>query len=64
MCSSDLGELEVRAPVLVFERAGIQFYLTVLSPRDQRLQLKASPAGKPIERASIEAVALLLANAD
>ena len=58
------GELELRAPVLVFERAGIQFYLTVLSPRDQRLQLKASPAGKPIERASIEAVALLLANAD
>ena len=41
------------APVLVFERAGIQFYLTVLSPRDQRLQLKASPAGKPIGRIAL-----------
>lgn len=55
------GELEVRAPVLVLERAGVQVYLTVLSSRDQRLQLKTSPSGKPIERAGIEAVALLLA---
>lgn len=55
------GELEVRVPVLVFERAGVQIYLAVLSPRDQRLQLKTSPLGKPIERAGLEAVALLLA---
>jgi hypothetical protein len=35
--------------------------MTVLSSREQRLQLKTSPQGKPLERARREAVAALLA---
>ena len=55
------GELEFRAPVLVFERDGCEIYLALLSPRELRLPLKTTPAGKPIERAKIDAVALLIA---
>lgn len=54
------GELELRVPVLVFGRDGYDVYLTLLSPRDQRLPLKTTLAGKPIERAKIDAVAQLI----
>jgi len=55
------GDLELTAPVLIFERDGYDIYLTLLSPRDQRLALKTSPAGKPLERAKADAVAQLIA---
>ncbi len=55
------GEMELQAPVLVFERDGCEIYLTLLAPRDLRLPLRSTPAGKPLERAKIEAVAQLLA---
>lgn len=55
------GELDVLAPVLIFERDGYDVYLTVLSPREMRLPLKLSPAGKPLERARADAVAQLIA---
>ncbi|MDB5812702.1 MAG: hypothetical protein JWN94_4824 [Betaproteobacteria bacterium] len=55
------GDLPVVAPVLIFNREGYDVYLTLLSPRDLRLPLKITPAGKPIERAKHDAVVRLLA---
>jgi hypothetical protein len=49
------------APVLIFEREGYDVYLTLLAPRDLRLPLKTTPAGKPLERAKADAVELLIA---
>src|SRR5262249_28778848 len=43
------------APVLRFERDTVEIHITLLSSRDQRMQLKGSPDGKPIERAKREA---------
>lgn len=55
------GDRPISAPVLVFERDTVEISLTLLSPRDQRTQLKASPEGKPIERAARAAVEALIA---
>jgi hypothetical protein len=56
------GNMVVMAPVLIFEREGYDVYLTLLAPRDLRLPLKTTPAGKPIERARADAVELLIAD--
>jgi hypothetical protein len=56
------GDMVVMAPVLIFERQGCDVYLTLLAPRDLRLPLKTTPAGKPIERARADAVELLIAD--
>jgi hypothetical protein len=61
-CRLYAGDMAFTAPVLSFERDGVEIHLTVLSLRDQRLQLKTSPDGRPIERARREAVAALLAD--
>jgi hypothetical protein len=55
------GDLPLVAPVLSFNRDGVDIHLTLLLPREQRCQLKASVEGKPIERARREAVETLLA---
>jgi len=44
------GDMPLAAPVFCFDRAGVDIHLTVLSLRELRSQLKASPQGKPIER--------------
>ena len=55
------GDMALEVPVLSFDRDGVEIHLTVLSSRDQRMQLKTSPQGRPLERARREAVAALLA---
>jgi hypothetical protein len=55
------GDMALDAPVLSFERAGVEIHLILLSPRELRSQLKASAGGRPIERAKREAVAALIA---
>lgn len=55
------GDMPLAAPVLTFNRDGYDIHLTLLSPRDLRLPLKITPAGKPIERAKPEAVEMLIA---
>ena len=55
------GDMLVIAPVLIFNRDSYDVHLTLLSPRDLRLPLKTSRAGKPIERAKPDAVAALIA---
>ncbi len=55
------GDMSVVAPVLIFGRNGYDIHLTLLSRRDMRLPLKASRAGKPIERAKSDAVEVLIA---
>ena len=55
------GDMPLAAPVLSFSRDGIDIHLTLLAPREQRRHLRASIGGKPIERASREAVEELLA---
>ena len=55
------GDMPVPAPVLIFNRDGFDIHLTLLSPRDLRLPLQITPAGKPIERAKTDAVAALIA---
>lgn len=55
------GDMPLAAPMLTFNRDGIDIHLTVLSPRELRSQLKASAEGKPIERARREAVEALIA---
>ncbi len=60
-CRLYAGDMTLSAPVLSIDRDGVEIHLTVLSSRDQRLQLKTSPDGKPLERARREAVAALLA---
>lgn len=55
------GDTLLAAPVLSFSRSGIDIHLTLLEPRELRCQLRASVAGKPIERARREAVEALLA---
>ena len=58
------GDLEFVAPILSFDRDGVEIRLTVLSPREMRSRLKSSAEGKPIERARREAVEALIAAAD
>jgi hypothetical protein len=55
------GDMPLAAPMLSFNRNGIDIHLTVLSPRELRIQLKASAEGKPIERARRDAVEALIA---
>jgi hypothetical protein len=55
------GDMPFAAPVLSFNRQGYDVYLTLLSPRELRSQLKASVAGKSIERAPREVVEALIA---
>jgi hypothetical protein len=55
------GDMPLAAPVLSFNRNGIDIHLTLLLSRELRCQLKASIEGKPIERARREAVEALLA---
>jgi hypothetical protein len=55
------GDMPLAAPVLSFNRDGIDVHLTLLLPRELRCQLKASADGKPIERARREVVEALLA---
>jgi hypothetical protein len=55
------GDMPLAAPVLSFNRDGIDIRLTLLLPRELRCQLRASAEGKPIERAGREAVEALLA---
>jgi hypothetical protein len=55
------GEMQLIAPVLIFDRDGYDIYLTLLSPRDLRLPLKTALTGKPIERAKPDMVAALIA---
>lgn len=54
------GTDERTVPVFVFDRAGIEIQLTVLSTRDLRSPAKTSPAGAPLERARLEVVEALL----
>lgn len=56
------GDMALDAPVLSFERAGVEIHLTLLSPRELRSQLKANAGGRPIERARREAVKALIAS--
>ncbi len=58
------GDMALEVPVLSFDRDGVEIHLTILSSRDQRMQLKTSPQGRPLERARREAVAALLAADD
>lgn len=54
------GITPLDAPVLSFERDGIEVHLTVLSLRELRSQLKASAEGRPIERARRDVVRALI----
>lgn len=58
------GDMELAAPVLAFDRNGVEIRLTLLSPRELRSRLRTSVEGKPIERASRQAVEALIATAD
>jgi hypothetical protein len=55
------GGAPVTAPVYVVTDEDIEIELTVLSPRELRTSLRASPDGKAIERAKLAAVEQLLA---
>ena len=55
------GDIELTAQGLMFSRDGCDAYLTLLSPREWRLSLKTSIAGKPIEHAKADVVAALIA---
>jgi hypothetical protein len=55
------GELPIDAEVLSFEQDNVTIHLTLLSPRDIRSHIKASPGGRSIERANRQTVAALLA---
>ena len=55
------GDMALDAPVLSFERDGVEIHLTLLSPRELRSQLKASAGGRPIERVKREMVEALIA---
>ena len=58
------GETRITVPVFTLHDQGTQIELTVLAPRDARMPLKTSLAGKPIERAKLAAVEMLLAQPD
>ena len=54
------GEARITVPVFTMNDEGTDIEITVLSPRDARVPLKTSLAGKAIERAKIAAVEELL----
>lgn len=55
------GETRITVPSFTLNDEGAEIELTVFSPRDARMPLKTSPAGKAIERAKLAAVEELLA---
>ena len=55
------GDQERIAPTFTLELEGVPVELTVLPPNDERLPVRTSPAGRPLERARAEAVAALVA---
>lgn len=55
------GEARITVPSFTLNDDGAPIELTVFSPRDARMPLKTSPAGKAIERAKLAAVEELLA---
>jgi len=55
------GDTRITVPLFTVDDDGIEIEIAVLSPRDARLPLKTSPAGKTIERAKLSAVEELLA---
>ena len=54
------GETRVTVPLFIVDDDGVEIEIAVLSPRDERLQLKTSLSGKAIERAKLAAVEQLL----
>lgn len=57
------GEELQTVPVFTISDDGVEIEITVLSPRDLRLPLRTSAEGKPIERAKLQVVEDLLAQA-
>jgi hypothetical protein len=55
------GDMPIDAGVLSFERDGVTIRLTLLTPRELRSRIKTSLGGKPLDRASREALEKLLA---
>jgi hypothetical protein len=55
------GDARITVPVFTMNDDGTDIEIAVLSPRDARVPLKTSLAGKAIERAKIAAVEELLA---
>ena len=56
------GEARITVPLFMMNDEGTDIEIIVLSPRDARLPLRTSPAGKAIERAKVAAVEELLAD--
>jgi hypothetical protein len=54
------GDTRITVPLFTLDDDGIEIEIAVLSPRDARLPLKTSLAGKTIERAKLAAVEELL----
>lgn len=54
------GDGRMTVPLFIVNDDGLEIEIAVLSPRDARLPLKTSPAGKAIERAKLAAVEALL----
>ena len=55
------GEARITVPLFTIDDDGVKIEISVLSPRDERLPLKTSLAGKIIERAKLAAVEALSA---
>ena len=54
------GDSRITVPNFIVDDDGVEIEIAVLSPRDARLPIKSSPAGKAIERAKRAAVEALL----
>jgi hypothetical protein len=54
------GEEPRTVPVFTVTDDGVEFEITVLTPRELRIPVKTSPEGKAIERAKLQAVEQLL----
>ncbi len=54
------GDSRITVPQFIVDDDGVEIEIVVLSPRDERLPIKSSPAGKAIERAKLAAVEALL----
>jgi hypothetical protein len=55
------GDTRITVPLFLIDDDGIEIEIAVLSPRDARVPLKTSLAGKAIERAKLATVEELLA---
>lgn len=58
------GDLSIDAPVLSFDRDGVTIHLTLLSPRELRSRIKTGAEGRPLDRAGLAAVEMLIAQSD